>query len=176
MSSVIVKIFNLDKLYTICNLSNSCNNVVNKCNNKLNKDDDVTNYIKTKSVLKNLCNICICLYISNIENDLNQKIIGVPPIYKDFIEVFNERNCNILSPHREYDCEIKLKDNSNLFYGPIYPLTEAERDELKKYIKENLEKGFIRKSKLPSGASVLFVKKKVSLFHQHNDTKWVNKQ
>jgi len=48
----------IDKLYTICNLSNSCNNVINKCNNKLNKDDDVTNYIKTKSVLKNLCNIC----------------------------------------------------------------------------------------------------------------------
>ena len=67
------------------------------------------------------------------------------------------------SPHREYDCEIRLKDNSNLFYGhiyPIYPLTEAERDELKKYIKENLEKGFIRKSRSPAGAPVLFVKKK----------------
>jgi len=87
-----------------------------------------------------LCNICKYLYIINIEYDLNQKTIGVPPIYKDFIEVFNERNCNILPPHREYNCEIKLKDNSNLSYGPIYPLTEAERDELKKYIKENLEK------------------------------------
>jgi len=134
------KNINLDKLYIICNLSNSCNNVVNKCNIKLNKDDDVTNYIQTKSVLKNLCNICKYLYIINIEYDLNQKTIGVPPIYKDFIEVFNERNCNILPPHREYNCEIKLKDNSNLSYGPIYPLTEAERDELKKYIKENLEK------------------------------------
>ena len=61
------KNINLDKLYTICNLINSCNNVDNKCNIKLNKDDDVTNYIKTKSVLKNLCNICKCLYISNIE-------------------------------------------------------------------------------------------------------------
>jgi len=39
---------NLDNLYNICNLGNSCNNVVNYCNNELNKDDDVTNYIKTK--------------------------------------------------------------------------------------------------------------------------------
>jgi len=43
---------NLDKLYTICNLSNSCNNIVNKCNNKVNKNDDVTNYIKTKKCFK----------------------------------------------------------------------------------------------------------------------------
>ena len=84
--------------------------------------------------------ICKCLNISNFENTLNQKVIGVPPIYKEYIEVFNERNCDILPPHREYDCEIRLKDNSNLFYGPIYPLIEAERDELKKYIKENLKK------------------------------------
>jgi len=152
---------NLDRLFDICNLNNSCNTVVNKCNNnELNKDDKDKNYIKTNGVLKNLCKIGKRLYTNNNENDLNQKVIGVPPIYKDFIEVFNEKNCNILPPHREYDCEIKLKDNSNLFYGPIYPLTEAERDELKKYIKENLEKGFIRKSTSPAGAPVLFVKKK----------------
>ena len=39
-------------------------------------------------------------------------------------------------------------------------MIEAERDELKKYIKENLEKGFIRKSTSPAGVPVLFVKKK----------------
>ena len=77
-----------------------------------------------------------------------------------FTPVFNERYCDVLPPHREYDCEIKLKDNSNLFYGPIYPLTETERDELKKYLKENLEKGFIRKSTSPAGAPILFVRKK----------------
>ena len=66
----------------------------------------------------------------------------------------------MLPPHWEYDCEIKLKDNSNLFYGPIYPLIETERDELKMYLKENLEKGFIRKSTSPAGAPILFVRKK----------------
>jgi len=78
----------------------------------------------------------------------------------EFKEVFNEKNCDKLPPHREYDCEIKLKDKSNLFYGPLYPLTEVERDELKKYLNENLKKGFIRKSTSPAGAPILFVKKK----------------
>jgi len=74
--------------------------------------------------------------------------------------VFNEKNCNVLPPHRVYDCEINLKDNSILFYGPLYPLTELEREELKKQLKELLDKGFIRKSNSPAGAPVLFVKKK----------------
>jgi len=90
----------------------------------------------------------------------NNKSIVIPSHCLDFAAVFNERNCDVLPPHREYDCEIKLKDNSNLFYGPIYPLTETERDELKKYLKENLEKGFIRKSTSPAGAPILFVRKK----------------
>ena len=77
-----------------------------------------------------------------------------------FKEVFNENNCNVLPPHRNYDCEIKLKDNCSLFYGPLYPLTETEREELKKYLEENLKKGFIRKSSSPAGAPILFVRKK----------------
>eukprot|EP00833_Pecoramyces_ruminatium_P003331 jgi/Orpsp1_1/1177363/evm.model.c7180000061152.1 len=85
---------------------------------------------------------------------------NIPIQYLDLREVFNERNCDKLPPHREYDCEIKLKDNSSLFYGPLYSLTEVEREELKKYLEENLKKGFIRKSTSPAGAPILFVKKK----------------
>ncbi len=77
-----------------------------------------------------------------------------------FKDVFDESSTNKLPPHRPYDCEIKIKPNSQLFYGPIYPLTEKESDALKDYIDENLSKGFIRKSKSPAAAPVLFVPKK----------------
>ena len=87
-------------------------------------------------------------------------MVKVPIIYLDYKEVFNEKNCNVLPPHRVYDFEINLKNNSILFYGPLYPLTELERDELKKQLKELLDKGFIRKSTSPAGAPVLFVRKK----------------
>eukprot|EP00833_Pecoramyces_ruminatium_P009854 jgi/Orpsp1_1/1183886/evm.model.c7180000087119.1 len=155
---------NLDELNKICKIDVLSNNVTKNYNynDYLNKDEN-KKYISKKCSLKNLCCIYNCLNISNFENELNQKIIGIPLIYKNYAVVFNERNCDVLPPHCEYYCEIRLKDNSNLFYGPIYPLTEVERDELKKYIKENLEKGFIRKSTSPAGAPILFVKKDGSL-------------
>ena len=42
------------------------------------------------------------------------------------------------------------------------PVTHSQREseELKKWLKENLEKGFIRPSKLPCSSPVLFVPKK----------------
>jgi len=77
--------------------------------------------------------------------------------YKD---VFDPKAAEKLPPHRPYDCEIRLKPDSKLFYGPIYPLTDKESIVLKEYIDENLKKGFIRPSKSPAGAPVLFVPKK----------------
>eukprot|EP00833_Pecoramyces_ruminatium_P013136 jgi/Orpsp1_1/1187168/evm.model.d7180000055902.1 len=112
---------------------------------KLNKIYKID--VLCKNVIKN------CNYNDNLNKDENKK--NIPPIYKNYAEVFNERNCDILFPHHKYDCEIRLKDNSNLFYDLIYPLTEVERDELKKYIKENLEKDFIRKSTSHAGTPIL---------------------
>eukprot|EP00833_Pecoramyces_ruminatium_P014139 jgi/Orpsp1_1/1188171/evm.model.d7180000062949.1 len=84
----------------------------------------------------------------------------LPSILQPYKDVFDEVSANMLPPHRQYDCEIKLKPNSILYYGPIYPLTDAESKALKEYIEENLAKGFIRKSKSPAGAPVFFVFKK----------------
>jgi len=46
-----------------------------------------------------------------------------------------------------------------LFWSNLLSLTDPEMEALKVYIKENLSKGFIRKSKSPDGAPVIFVKK-----------------
>jgi len=127
------------------------------------------NFISDKeSVSKDLENSCIeanscnnfksCNENKNLNKDPNS--VTVPIIYLDFKEVFNEKNFNVLPPYRVYDCEINLKDNSILFYGPLYPLTELELEKLKKQLKELLDKGFIRKSTSPAGAPVLFVRKK----------------
>jgi len=55
---------------------------------------------------------------------------------------------------------IDLVPGSQLYLGTIYSLTVKEMIALKEYIKENLLKGFIRKSKSPAGAPILFVVKK----------------
>jgi len=55
--------------------------------------------------------------------------------------------------------KIDLIPGSQLYYGPIYSLTNVEMKALKEYITKNIKKGFIRKSTSPAGAPILFVKK-----------------
>ena len=80
--------------------------------------------------------------------------------YLEFKIVFEKQQADKLPKHRKYDMSIELIPGSQLYYGPIYSLTAKELKALKEYIKENLKKGFIRKSKSPAGAPVLFVMKR----------------
>ena len=52
---------------------------------------------------------------------------------------------------------IKLKDNKQPFYGSIYSLGLVKLKTLNTYIKTNLANNFIRPSKSPAGAPILFV-------------------
>ena len=54
---------------------------------------------------------------------------------------------------------INLEDGKQLPYGPIYSLGPVELETLKTYIKTHLKTGFIRPSKSPAGAPILFDKK-----------------
>jgi hypothetical protein len=42
----------------------------------------------------------------------------------------------------------------------LYPLAPGEQDSLDKFIKEHLDKGYIRPSKLPYSSPFFFIKKK----------------
>ena len=85
---------------------------------------------------------------------------SIPEQYKDFEDVFLKKNAYILPEHRPYDCAIELEEGTQPPFGPIYNLSQTELAELRKYIDENLAKNFIRHSKSPAGAPILFVKKK----------------
>jgi hypothetical protein len=83
----------------------------------------------------------------------------VPPEYHQYLPLFSEAEANKLRPHRPYDHRIPLKDNFTPPFGPIYPLSRTELEALRKWLDENLSKGFIRASSSPAGAPILFVKK-----------------
>jgi len=103
----------------------------------------------------------ICAAMPSVKNeneDSNLKIIN--QYYPDLKIAFEKKEADKLPPHREYDMSIDLIPGGQLFYGPIYSLTVKEMEALKTYLKENLEKGFIRKSTSPAGAPILFVKKR----------------
>ena len=54
---------------------------------------------------------------------------------------------------------IKLEEDKQLPFRPIYSLGLVELETLKTYIKNNLANGFIRPSKSSAGAFILFDKK-----------------
>jgi len=95
-----------------------------------------------------------------VNTDVQGKEEIINKYYSDLKIVFEKKQAENLPPHRDYDIAIELIPGGQLYFGPIYSLTVQELKALKDYIKENLKKKFIRKSKSPAGAPILFVMKR----------------
>jgi len=89
----------------------------------------------------------------------SNKTEEIPTQYLDSNEVFDESKFK-LPKHSEYDCKIEFKRDVRLTRSPIYPLSQIEELELKRYLNENLKKGYIRKSNSSVTSPVIFRKKK----------------
>ena len=77
--------------------------------------------------------------------------------YSDFSDVFSEKKASILSEATELNQHaIKLQEGQQPSYWPIYSLGPVKLETLETYIKTNLANGFIRPSKSPTGALILF--------------------
>jgi len=94
-----------------------------------------------------------------IIDSTSERLLAIPVELMSLKEVFDEIKPNCLPPHRIYDCAIDLKPNSTPFFGPLYQLTVEEDKALKDYLDEMRAKGFIKPSKSPYGAPVMFVPK-----------------
>jgi hypothetical protein len=73
--------------------------------------------------------------------------------------VFFKSKSDKLPPHRLYDHKIELKGDNTLKYSLLYKITTAELKTVKKYLINNLDKGFIKASQALYTAPMLFVKK-----------------
>jgi len=83
----------------------------------------------------------------------------IPKEFHGHLEVFRKANSDKLPLHSRYDHDIPIEGNAQPPFGPIYSLSEVELKALDTYLRENLNKGFIRQSTSPAGAPILFVKK-----------------
>ena len=84
----------------------------------------------------------------------------VPVEYSDYSNVFSAENAAELPENIEMnEHAIDLEEGKQLPFGPIYSLGPVELETLKTYIKTNLANGFIRPSKSPAGAPILFDRK-----------------
>jgi transposase InsO family protein len=81
-------------------------------------------------------------------------------IIHEFQDVFPPQLPSQLPPQRDIDHRIELTQTSPPTLRPVYRMSPAELDELKKQLDELVTSGFIRPSKSSFGAPILFVKKK----------------
>ena len=85
--------------------------------------------------------------------------MAIPEEYQDFLPILDEVVARELPPHLPCNHTMPLKESFTPPFGPIYSLNRVELETLCKWIKDNLEKGFIRSSSSPADAPVLFAKK-----------------
>ena len=108
---------------------------------------------------------------STDDPDLSQ----IPEEYHDYADVFSKSKADTLAPHHLYDLKIDLEDGASPPIGPMYSLSQSELGTLREFIDEHINIGFIRPSKSPHGAPVLFIRKKDGSLRLCVDFRGLNK-
>ena len=104
----------------------------------------------------------------------NQTPLKQHPVLDEFPNVFPEEIPG-LPPQREIEFSIELLPGSAPVSKVPYQMSIPELTELKIQLQELLEKGYIRPSVSPSGAPVLFIKKKDGTLRLCIDYRHLNK-
>ncbi|KAF9802632.1 hypothetical protein IEO21_09857 [Rhodonia placenta] len=99
------------------------------------------------------------------EEEIKKKVVktakeSVPKQYHEFLNVFSKEASEWLPERKLYDYVIELMPGYSMFHSKVYPLSNNEQEELDKFLKEQLAKGYIRESKSPILSPFFFIKKK----------------
>ena len=104
-----------------------------------------------------------------------EALTTVPAEYSDFADVFSPDLASELPEHTGINNHaIELVEGQQPPYGPIYSLGPVELETLKAYIETNLANGFIRPSKSPAGAPILFDQKSDGSLRLYVDYRGLN--
>ena len=108
--------------------------------------------------MQRLATVHIGNEISTIPKNADPKTY-LPLQYHEFLDVFDRNQANDLPPHRPWDHPIDLQHGKQPPASRPYSMNHHELKALRKYLDTELSKGFIRVSRSPAAAPVLFVKK-----------------
>ena len=89
-----------------------------------------------------------------------EEVQMLPPEYEPWKDVFKKKASERFPESRSWDHQIELNEDFVPKRGKIYPLSPKQQSTLDEWIKEHLEKGYIRQSKSPQAAPFFFVEKK----------------
>lgn len=121
----------------------------------------------------------LCIVKSNSQDASPTFQVSKPQVQEllsKYQDVFPDELPKELPPSRSVDHKIEIIPGSEPPSRPTYQLSLAEMDELRKQLDDLLQRGFIRPSKSPYGAPVLFVKKKEGDMRMCVDYRALNKQ
>ncbi|ESK80931.1 hypothetical protein Moror_15876 [Moniliophthora roreri MCA 2997] len=92
-----------------------------------------------------------------VKKEIEELVLDYLLGYKDR---FEKGKAERFPPSRSYDHAIDLKPDFVPRNCKLYPLSPMEQQEQDRFLKENLRKGYIRKSKSPMASPFFFVAKK----------------
>jgi hypothetical protein len=98
----------------------------------------------------------------------------VPPEYHEYLDIFDEDKANEFPDTWPWDHKIKMKSGFEPKSFKMYNLTLEEQIELDKFLKENLDKGYIKPSQSPMASLFFFVKKKDEKLRPCQDYRYLN--
>ena len=98
----------------------------------------------------------------------------VPKEYHKYLDVFDKEKANRYPELRPWDHKIEMKPGFELKSFKTYNLTQEEQSELDKFLKENLDKGYIKSSESPMASPFFFVKKKDGKLRPCQDYQYLN--
>ena len=98
----------------------------------------------------------------------------IPKEFHEYLDVFSEEKAARFPEPKKWDHKIELKDTFTPKSFKTNNLTPAESIELDKFLKDNLEKGYIRPSQSPMASPFFFVNKKDGKLRPCQDYQYLN--
>jgi hypothetical protein len=115
------------------------------------------------------------IYVLHVTSEGVQMPKGLPECYSEYQDVTSADLSTELPQHGPQDLAIELEPGANPPYSPLYNLSMIELAALREYINEYLARGWIRRSRSPAGAPILFAKKKDGALRLCVDYRGLNK-
>jgi hypothetical protein len=98
------------------------------------------------------------------ELDLKPKQL-VPPEYDKYLDIFDEDKANQFPDTWPWDHKIEMKSGFEPKSFKTYNLTPKEQIELDKFLKENLDKEYIKPSQSPMASPSSLLRRRTESFH-----------
>ena len=97
-------------------------------------------------------------------------IAKLPEWLRDLYDAFLPQPASVLSPHRSWDHKIELVPGKEPPYFKNRPMSPQELKVIRKWLDDNLTKGFIQESKAQCAAPLLLAAKNHSRLLQTTKT------